>query len=78
MYFRGYEFYCLECGGMFGFLSPRAEDTTPELKALYEQLDVEFQENVGGKLIVEGRTGSDKAQEQHNKALAWMAGRKTR
>ena len=53
--FSHYEFYCLECGGHFGFLSPRAETDTPELHAIYKALEAEWEEHAGTRLIVEGR-----------------------
>jgi hypothetical protein len=33
----GYEFTCLGCGGWFGFLDPRAEESTPELEAMLDE-----------------------------------------
>jgi hypothetical protein len=45
MAFPRAEFYCLECGGHFGFLSPRAETATPELKARHDELRAEWDEH---------------------------------
>lgn len=49
--FPKYEFYCLNCGGRYGWLSPRAKDETPELLARIEELTTEFEENAGKHLI---------------------------
>lgn len=52
--FSGAEFYCLECGTKYGFLSPRPAEATPELDARYEQVKAEWDEITGGKLISGG------------------------
>jgi hypothetical protein len=77
MAFRHYEFYCLECGGRFGFLSPRAETDTPDLQAHYERLQAEWDEHAGERLIVEGYEGGAKPDKlaAHEEALAWLAER---
>ena len=76
MAFRGYEFICLECGAKMGFLDPRPAEPTPELDARYEALKAEWDEHVGGKLIVEGRAARSPAdQEAHDAAIAWIAQR---
>ncbi len=72
------EWYCLECGGRFGFLSPRTVEDTPELKARYEELQREWDDNTAG-LLVEGRAPRDDHQaDLHAAALAWLHGRMTR
>ena len=48
------EFYCLECGGTFEFLSPRGLDPTAEVNEWYDNLKAEWDEHVAGKLIPEG------------------------
>jgi hypothetical protein len=52
--FRKAEFYCLDCGGHFGFLSPDAAEDTPELRARYEALKSEWDEHAGSKLLADG------------------------
>lgn len=52
MAFRKAEFYCLECGGHFGFLAPRAFDPTPELNARYDSLKAEWDEHVKPRLRI--------------------------
>lgn len=70
------EFYCLECGGRFGFLDPRTADPSPELSAHHARLQAEWDEHAGRRLIVEGRTPvSGRAAEQHRAAMAWLAQR---
>ena len=54
MAFSGAEFYCLECGGRFGFLSPRGVEPTPELVARSEALTAEWDEHAGRKLLTSG------------------------
>lgn len=38
----GAEFYCLECGTYYGFLSPKPLEDTPELDARYKELKARF------------------------------------
>lgn len=52
MVFPRAEFYCLECGGHFGFLDPRKGEPTPELTARMEALEAEWLEHAGRKLCV--------------------------
>lgn len=40
--FAGYEFICLECGRLYGFLEPRAAEATPQLLDRAEQRKAEF------------------------------------
>lgn len=54
MVFSQAEFYCLECGSRFGFLAPRAAKQTEELAARYKVLLAEWEENVGGRLLIAG------------------------
>jgi hypothetical protein len=79
MAFRYFEFYCLECGGHFGFLEPRPVDVTPELTALEQRLHAEWDEHAGAKLTIEGHQPvSERAGELHAAAMAWLDDRKTR
>lgn len=74
--FRHAEFYCLDCGGRFGFLEPRAEDKSDELDAALKRAEEEWAENAGHRLTVEGREPvSEKAAEQHAAAMRWLAER---
>lgn len=46
------EFYCLDCGGTFGFLDPRkAQNPGPELDARMAAYEAEWAENAGRKLL---------------------------
>lgn len=74
IHFAYAEFYCLECGGHFGFLSPRAEEDTPELKAHYERLRSEWDEHTAG-LQIQGRVTD---QEAHDVAMTWLDERRSR
>lgn len=40
--FNGAEFYCLDCGAHVGYLSPRPQDSTPELVQRCEDAKAEF------------------------------------
>lgn len=72
------EFYCLECGGRFGFLSPRPVEATPELDGRHKALQAEWDEHTKG-LIVEGRSAADEAaQRAHDEAVAWLGERAAR
>lgn len=46
------ELYCLECGGSFGMFGTASASTTPELQKKWEEVQQEWNENVGGKLLV--------------------------
>lgn len=74
MAFTGAEFYCLECGGHFGFLSPRAVEDTPALSAQLKTLEAEWRELRDG-LQVEGRVADP---ERHEAALVRLAARAKR
>lgn len=41
--FSGYEFICLRCGRLYGFLEPRAVPATPELEAKIIERRAEFE-----------------------------------
>jgi hypothetical protein len=74
--FRGAEFFCLTCGGKFGFLAPKPAEATPELNARYEALQAEWDEHVGGKLIVGSREGAtDEELAADVAAREWLAER---
>lgn len=45
MVFPKFEFYCLECGGKFGLMTPEAAKETPALRARYEALRTEWREH---------------------------------
>lgn len=57
--FSGSEFYCLDCGGCFGWLEPHGAESTPELDARYEELEAEWNEHAGRKLIGGGAMFTD-------------------
>lgn len=40
--FRGAEFICMQCRGLFGFLAPRPVKVTPELQARHDELREQF------------------------------------
>lgn len=42
MRWRKAEFACMVCGGLFGFLSPRPREVTPELQARHDELLARF------------------------------------
>lgn len=78
MAFRKAEFYCLDCGGRIGFMSPRGKDETEENLAVMNAYQKEWDDNVDGKLIIEGRSGTDEEQAAHDRAMAWLEQRKLR
>ena len=47
------EFYCLECGGHYGWLAPTPGEPSPELDARYEALRSEW-EQLGGPNLLGG------------------------
>lgn len=49
--FSGAEFYCIECGQKFGWLSPRPVEPNEENNAWYERIKAEWDEHVGNKLL---------------------------
>jgi hypothetical protein len=53
MLFPKAEFYCLDCGGHFGFLQPAGAAWTPELEEQLQALKADWDEHVKGKAIVE-------------------------
>jgi hypothetical protein len=40
--FPGAEFICVPCDRLYGFLSPLAAESTPELEARHEELKAEY------------------------------------
>lgn len=67
------EFYCLDCGGHFGFLSPKTGEPTPALNAMLDQYDEEWEEHVAGKLFPERHEPDDEDKRAaHHTALAWL------
>lgn len=40
--FRGYEFICVVCKRHWGFVDPTPAESTPELKARYEELKAQW------------------------------------
>lgn len=51
MFWAKYEWYCMECGGHYGFLGVDSMTPTPELNAQYDALEAEWDAHVKGKLI---------------------------
>ena len=49
--FPKYEFYCLECGWLGGFLSPVPAMPTPELAARHAELMAEWGEHASNNLL---------------------------
>lgn len=45
------EFYCLDCGGRFGFFDPDSGEPTPELRDRLEAAEAQWDEHVGDRLI---------------------------
>lgn len=74
MAFRRYEFCCLECGHLCGFLDPHGAEPTPELEARYQALQAEWDEHVGGRLLVDGRQGhaTDEQRDADRAAREWL------
>lgn len=68
------EFYCLECGGHFGFLDPVPLEPTPEINKQMEALQAEWDEHVAGKIIVGDRIHYSKPdrQAEHDAAMEWL------
>lgn len=53
--FPGSEFFCICCGAKVTFLGPkRGDGDDPKLQARYEELEAEWDENVGSKLMPRG------------------------
>jgi hypothetical protein len=48
------EFYCLECGGRFGWLEPIGFEVTDELQAHHDRLRAEWDEHAGHKILTVG------------------------
>lgn len=80
------EFYCLECGGHYGWLDPVAQQPTPELDARYAALKDEWDAHAGG-LIGDGvrlqgcplcrsephsAHATEEEERLHGEALAWL------
>lgn len=57
--FSGAEFYCLECGGRFGWLDPIGRKPTEEITAHQERLQAEWDEHAGKKLLTRGAWHQD-------------------
>jgi hypothetical protein len=77
LYFRGYEFICVCCGKLLGFLSPVPGAPTPERLARHGELRALWDENVKGKLLVQGREqyASPEKLRAHHEALEWIRAR---
>lgn len=72
LHFAYAEFYCLECGGHFGFLDPKAVEDTPQLKARHLRLRAEFDLHAK-KLLPDGRAPrTEQALLDHEQAMAWL------
>lgn len=50
-----YEFCCLVCGRLYGFLSPQGKPTTPELDARHDELRARWDAGERPKETVHGR-----------------------
>lgn len=46
------ELYCLECGASVGLFSPMSAHATDELREQYNLIKAEWDEHVGGRLLV--------------------------
>lgn len=85
------EFYCLECGKRYGFLSPRPAEPTPEL-VWQAGLEAEWDEHAAPRLRVGAwwlddceqcrphgeyhlEHATDAEREAHDAALEWLAER---
>jgi hypothetical protein len=89
--FRGFEFYCLQCGRHYGFVQPATAEPTPELQARHRELKAEWDKHAGSKLLIDGwyawckkcRPGgeyhpahaTDRELAAHEAALAWLSER---
>ena len=71
------EFYCLSCGGHFGFLDPVGAPETPELLARMEAVRAEFHALAAGALIPEHQMAwaSQTRIADHDAALVRLAAR---
>lgn len=72
--FSGAEFYCLDCGGKFGFLSPRPLESNPENDARLKEYEAEWNDNVAGKILVGYRrdNASEEAMAADKEARDWI------
>lgn len=87
MAFPGAEFYCLDCGDRFGFLSPISGGDGPEIIAKMAEYQKEWDENVGEKLITPrswysaeicDKCSMETPHEQHATEEEWAADREAR
>ena len=77
------EFYCLDCGGTFGFLEPRAGESTPELLARSEAYAAEWAEHADALITprsylldtCEQCKGARESHDQHATDDEWQAHR---
>lgn len=72
-----FEFYCLSCGGHFGFLEPDGKPETADLLALTEARREEFRELANGALIPDHQRHIHDQDEldAHDAAVARLAAR---
>jgi hypothetical protein len=50
-HWRGHEFYCLDCGSLYDFLSPIGVEETPETLARMRAYLAEWDEHAGARLV---------------------------
>lgn len=70
---RHYEFYCIECGSHWGFLSPVGVPETPESEARLAEVEADWKVLHAG-LSVEGHVRPEQ-EEAHAAALTRIAAR---
>ena len=71
-----FEFYCLDCGGKFGFLQPLSKKGN-EVAESHARLQAEWDEHVEDGLITQGREdrATPEALAAHEAALQWLRDR---
>lgn len=74
--FDQFEFYCLDCGGKYGFLQPKPADETPELVAECDRRLAEFTENASALIPGHKMKFATEAEiEAHQSAMQWLSER---
>lgn len=73
------EFYCLECGGRYGFLEARAEEETEQLRERREA-NLRAWKDLSAGICVQGRVPYDApgAVEAHHAAMRRLSERRSR
>ena len=74
--FDKFEFYCLDCGGHFGWLEPGSAEPTPTRVAAMNARQEEFNQHASG-LVPDSRREKqpERDYEEHHAAMEWLAGR---